>query len=134
MAACQSFFTDWLPYTEALYNLHPTYVWTRIAMKVKFRYWVWQNFAITSSSFSHLPVWRKELISISMRGQESCNNQIVFWILLTLPAPILDEKKININSYFHTSLGCFKRFSEGLKGLHKTFRDTTKKSEDKNLS
>ena len=41
------------------------------------------------------------------------------------------EKKINLNFYFHTSLWCFKRFYKGLKGVHKTFRGTTKKCEKK---
>ena len=49
------------------------------------------------------------------------------------PNPGLKEK-INLNVYFHTSLWCLKRFYEGLKGLHKTFWDTTKKCENKNLS
>ena len=31
------------------------------------------------------------------------------------------REKINLNFYFHTSLRCFKRLYEGLKGLHKTF-------------
>ena len=44
------------------------------------------------------------------------------------------REKINLNYYFHTSLWCFKRFYEGLKGLHKTFWGTTKKCENKNLS
>ena len=54
---------------------------------------------------------------------------------LTLPAPCIFEScieiKINLNFYFHTSLWCLKRFYEGLKGLHKTFRDTTTKCENK---
>ena len=44
------------------------------------------------------------------------------------------REKINLNLYFHTSLWCFKRFYEGLKGLHKTFWGTTNKCENKNLS
>ena len=44
------------------------------------------------------------------------------------------EINIELNFYFHTSLWCFKRFYEGLKGLHKTFRGTTKKCENKNLA
>ena len=55
-------------------------------------------------------------------------------ILLTLPVPILDKEKTNLNFYFHTSLWRFKRFYEGLKGLHKTFCGTTKKCENKSLS
>ena len=46
------------------------------------------------------------------------------------PEPGL-RKKINLSFYFHTSLWCLKRFYEGLKGLHKTFWDTTKKYENK---
>ena len=42
------------------------------------------------------------------------------------------EIKINLNFCFHTSLWCLKRFYEGLKGLHITFRGTTKKCENKN--
>ena len=44
------------------------------------------------------------------------------------------KEKNNLNFYFHTSLWCFKRFYEGLKGLHKTFWRTTKKCENKNLT
>ena len=44
------------------------------------------------------------------------------------------SEKINLNFYFHTSLWCLKKFYEGLKGLHKTFGDTTKKCENKDLS
>ena len=32
------------------------------------------------------------------------------------------REKINLNFYFHFSLWCLKRFYEGLKGLHKTFK------------
>ena len=42
-------------------------------------------------------------------------------------------EKNNLNFYFHTSLWCLKRFYEGLKDLHKTYWDTTKKFENKNL-
>ena len=53
---------------------------------------------------------------------------------LTLPVWISDdEKKQNLIFYFHTSLWCLKRFYEGLKGLHKTFWDSTEKCENKNL-
>ena len=38
---------------------------------------------------------------------------------------------INLIIYFHTSLWCFKRFYEGLKGLHKTFWATTKNAKIK---
>ena len=31
------------------------------------------------------------------------------------------REKTKLNFYFHTSLWCFKRFYEGLKGFHKTF-------------
>ena len=41
------------------------------------------------------------------------------------------REKIKLHFYFHTSLWCFKRFYEG---LHKTFRGTTKKYENKNLT
>ena len=44
---------------------------------------------------------------------------------LTLPSPCIFKSsikiKINLDFYFHTSFWCFKRFYEGLKGLHKTF-------------
>ena len=57
---------------------------------------------------------------------------------LTLKDPFISEScteiKIMLNLYFHTSLWCLKRFYEGLKGLHKTFWGTTKKSENKNLT
>ena len=36
------------------------------------------------------------------------------------------REKINLNFYFHTSLRYLKRLYEGLKGFHKTFRDTMK--------
>ena len=38
------------------------------------------------------------------------------------------REKINLNFYFRTSLWCHKRFYEGLKGLHRTFWDITKRS------
>ena len=44
------------------------------------------------------------------------------------------REKIKLNFYFQTALWCLKRFYEGLKGLHKTFRGTKKKSENKNLT
>ena len=44
------------------------------------------------------------------------------------------REKIKLNFYFHTSLWCLKRFYEGLKGFHKTFWDTTKKCENRNLT
>ena len=50
---------------------------------------------------------------------------------LTLSFLVPDEEKINMNFYFHTSLLYLRRFYEGLKGLHKTFRSSTKKYESK---
>ena len=44
------------------------------------------------------------------------------------------REKIKLNCYLHTSLWCPKRFYEGLKSLHKTFRDTTKKCKNKNVT
>ena len=41
------------------------------------------------------------------------------------------REKIKLNFYFNTSLWCLQRFYEGLTGLHKTFRGTTKKCEIK---
>ena len=48
---------------------------------------------------------------------------------LNLPAPPGRREKINLNFYFHTSLWCLERFSEGLKDLHEAFWGTTKKCE-----
>ena len=44
------------------------------------------------------------------------------------------REKINLKFYFHTSLWCLKRFYEGFKGFRKTFRGTTKKCKNKNLT
>ena len=44
------------------------------------------------------------------------------------------REKIKLNFYFHTSWWCFKKFYEGLKGLHKTFYSSTNKWENKNLT
>ena len=44
------------------------------------------------------------------------------------------EIKIKLHFYFHTSLWYLKKFSEGLKGLHKTFWGAAKKCENKNLT
>ena len=74
--------------------------------------------------------------------QSSSDTHQLYWIdkvhFLTLLAPCLSEScikiKINLNSYFHLSLWCRKRFFEDLKGVHKTFSGTTKKCENKNLS
>ena len=41
------------------------------------------------------------------------------------------REKIQLKFFFHTSLRSLKRFYEG---LHKTFWDTTKKCENKNLT
>ena len=61
-----------------------------------------------------------------------------FWLYLTYHALCISEScikiKINLNFYFHTSLWCLKWFYEGLLGLHKTFKDTKKKCENKILS
>ena len=60
--------------------------------------------------------------------------------VLTFIDPFISEScikiKIKLNCYFHPSMWCLKRFYEGLKGfkgLHKTFRSTTKKCENENL-
>ena len=53
---------------------------------------------------------------------------------LNLPVTIPDEeKKTELNVYFHSSLRCLKRFYKGLKSLHKTFSGATKKCENKHL-
>ena len=52
--------------------------------------------------------------------------------LLNPSHPDSGKEKISLNFYFHTSLSCLKKFYEGLKGLHKTFWDTTK-CENKNF-
>ena len=44
------------------------------------------------------------------------------------------REKINLNFYFLTSLWYLRKFYEGLKGLHKTFWGTAKKSHNENLS
>ena len=55
--------------------------------------------------------------------------------ILTVPVLISDEeRKLTEILYFHISLCCLKRFYEGPKGLHKTFSNTTKKSENQNLN
>ena len=55
------------------------------------------------------------------------------WILLEQRNPsspnLRQGEKLKLNVYFHTSLW----FYESLKGLHKTFWDTTKKCENKKL-
>ena len=54
-----------------------------------------------------------------------------------IPSPCISdssiEVKINLNFYFHTSLWSLKRFYEGLKGFHKSFRGTLKKRDLKSL-
>ena len=55
-------------------------------------------------------------------------------INLSRPYPERREK-INRHFYFYTSLWCLKRFYKGfISGPHKTFWDTTKKCDSKNLS
>ena len=53
------------------------------------------------------------------------------------PSPCISDSsikvKINLNFYFHTSLWCLKRFYEGLKGFHKSFRGNLKESDLKRL-
>ena len=69
-------------------------------------------------------------VSIDVKEIRNLPDLINLWMIinileidiLALPALVPDEqKKINSNFYFHTSLWCLKRFHEGLKGLHKTF-------------
>ena len=58
-------------------------------------------------------------------------------LFLILPVPCISEsctEIIKLNFYFHTSLWCLKRFYEGFKGFRKTFRGTTKKYKNKNLT
>ena len=54
-----------------------------------------------------------------------------------IPSPCISdssiEVKINLNFYFHTSLWSLKRFYEGLKGFHRSFRGTLKKRDLKSL-
>ena len=61
---------------------------------------------------------------------------IDIWRRLTLPAPCISKSCAGIKNClsFLFSLGCFKRFYEGLKGLHKTFWGTSKKFENRNSS
>ena len=57
---------------------------------------------------------------------------LLLFEILTLPVLIPDEEKKNqVNFYFHTSLWCLKWFYEGLKGFHKTFWGTKMKKEIK---
>ena len=55
-----------------------------------------------------------------------------------LPIPCISksciEIKIKLNFYFYSSFWGLKRFYKGLKRLRKTFWDTTKKCENKNLT
>ena len=59
-------------------------------------------------------------------------------IAKSLPIPCIFksciEIKIKLNFYFYTSFWGLKRFYKGLKRLRKTFWDTTKKCENKNLT
>ena len=49
--------------------------------------------------------------------------------------PDLERKeKMNLNFYFRTFLWYLKRFYKGLRDLHKSFRGTTKKCENKDFS
>ena len=65
-------------------------------------------------------------------------SKVFLFITLSLKDPFISEScieiKTELNFYFRTSLWCLKKFYEGLKGLHKTFWDTTKKCENKNLT
>ena len=82
---------------------------------------------------------RESCFHIHSRGVLTTLNDIheMSWILLEQRSPsspnLQQREKIKSNVYFHTSLWCLKRFYESLKGLHKTFCDTTKKCENKNL-
>ena len=73
----------------------------------------------------HILLNRKILLSLGKRIiLESIYNLPHFIkYCLTFSVPFSKkEKKINLNFYFHTSLWCLKRFYEGLKGFHKTFK------------
>ena len=81
-------------------------------------------------------VFAKGRITHSWQGLKSLLNKygVIFRLLFiklfdlcyVLTLPVLDDKK-KLNLYFKTSFWCRKRFSEGLKGLHKTFWGTKKK-------
>ena len=43
------------------------------------------------------------------------------------------RERINLNFYIYTTLWCLQRFYEDIKRLHKTFRGTSRKCENKNL-
>ena len=72
------------------------------------------------------------ILVFSVKGEKN-----VILPTFTFPAPCISEIcfkiKSNLNFYFHTSFWYLKRFYEGLKGLHKTLRGTTKKCKNKNL-
>ena len=63
------------------------------------------------------------ILPVGTPGLRTCS-------VLTLKDQIISEScieiKTKVNFYFHTSSWCLKRFFEGLKGLHKTFWDTTR--------
>ena len=60
--------------------------------------------------------------------------EYLWWLLLTAFSENCIKVKVELNFYCHTSLWWQKRFYEGLEGLHKTFRGTTKKCENKNVT
>ena len=57
----------------------------------------------------------------------------IFTVKPSRPNPERREKN-KLNLYFHTSLWCLRRFYEGLKGLDKSFWDTTKNCENKKFN
>ena len=69
-----------------------------------------------------------------IENSPQCGNCMCCCLLIPSCPNLGRTEKINLNFYFHNSLCCLKRFYEGLKDLHKTFWDTKKNCENKNLS
>ena len=75
------------------------------------------------------------ILDVWVGQKQSSKRCSVKKVFLTLIDPCISESyieiKIKFKFYFHTSLWCLKRFYEVLQGLHKTFRGTTMKCENK---
>ena len=77
--------------------------------------------------------WSTQKQYIWVEKLQSSTSQVKY-SLFNPSLPDADRwEKINLNFYCNASFWCFKRFYEGLKGLHKTFLSTTK-YENKNSS
>ena len=103
---------------------HGCFVWyfhqihIKSYQKVTFPPWI-------SQTHEYMQKTKKGLYAVPTRLLCHWIKPTEIWILTSPPVPIPDvERKINLNSYFHTSLWCLKRFYETFKAFIKPFEES----------